>query len=66
MYRVKDPVFAMEESSFLDGGSRLDKFTEKSLAPVSEWRFVANQMTNVPDVGRYPMPLHFVSLVVVL
>ena len=24
MYRVKDPVFAMAESFFLDGGSRLD------------------------------------------
>ena len=24
MYRVKDPVFAMAESSLLDGGSRLD------------------------------------------
>jgi len=24
MYRVKDPVFAMDESFFLDGGSRLD------------------------------------------
>jgi len=23
MYRVKDPVFAMDESFFLDGGSRL-------------------------------------------
>ena len=24
MYRVQDPVFAMDESFFLDGGSRLD------------------------------------------
>jgi len=56
MYRVEDPVFAMAESYFLDGGSRLDKLNKKSLAQihstVSEWRSIAILKTNVPDVGR--------------
>ena len=52
MLRVMDPVFAMEESSFLDGGSRLDDVDLRSLASVSEWRSVAYLPTNVPDVGR--------------
>ncbi len=52
MLRVMDPVFAMEESSFLDGGSRLDDVELRSLAPVSEWRSVADPTANVPDVGR--------------
>lgn len=52
MLRVMNPVFAMEESSFLDGGSRLDDVDLRSLASVSEWRSVAYLPTNVPDVGR--------------
>jgi len=56
MCRVQDPVFAMAESYFLDGESRLDKFDKRSLNQihswVSEWRSVAIQKTNVPDVGR--------------
>ena len=52
MLRVMDPVFAMEESYFLDGGSRLDNVDLRSLALVSEWRSVADQTANVPDVGR--------------
>ena len=54
MYRVEDPVFAMEESFFLDGGSRLDDVDLRSLASVSEMRSVARQHPDVPDVGRYP------------
>jgi len=52
MLRVVDPVFAMAESSFLDGGSRLDDVNLRSLAPVSEWGSVAPPHANVPDVGR--------------
>jgi hypothetical protein len=48
-----DPVFAMDESFFLDGGSRLDDIEESALAQVSAWRSVANPNANVPDVGRY-------------
>ena len=52
MLRVVDPVFAMAESSFLDGGSRLDDVNLKSLASVSEGRSVAPPDANIPDVGR--------------
>ena len=52
MLRVMDPVFAMDESFFLDGGSRLDDFEESALAQVSAWRSVAYREANVPDVGR--------------
>ena len=52
MLRVMDPVFAMAESSFLDGGSRLDDVNLKSLASVSEWRSVASPDASIPDVGR--------------
>lgn len=31
MYRVEDPVFAMDESFFLDAGSRLDDVDGRSL-----------------------------------
>jgi hypothetical protein len=42
MYRVKtDPVFAMAESFFLDGGSRLDNVKLVSLALLSERKSVA-------------------------
>ncbi len=61
MYRVKDPVFAMAESYFLDGGSRLDDVDVSSLAPVSEERSVAPLKANVPNVGRCPtgcVPAH--------
>ncbi len=53
MYRVEDPVFAMAESSFLDGGSRLDDFDVQALTPVSEWRSVARLADKFPNVGRY-------------
>jgi len=52
MSRVMDPVFAMDESFFLDGGSRLDDVDLRSLASVSETRSVARRHANVPDVGR--------------
>ena len=52
MYRVKDPVFAMAESFFLDGGSRLDDVDLRSLTKVSEWRSVTHSNASVPDVGR--------------
>lgn len=52
MYRVKDPVFAMAESSFLDGGSRLDDVDVKALTPVSEWGSVARISVEFPNVGR--------------
>lgn len=52
MCRVEDPVFAMDESFFLDGGSRLDDADVQALTSVSEWRFVALQDPKVPDVGR--------------
>lgn len=52
MYRVKDPVFAMAESFFLDGGSRLDDVDLRSLTRVSARRPVAHSNANVLDVGR--------------
>ena len=52
MYRVKDPVFAMAESSFLDGGSRLDDVDMQTLTSVSEWRSVARLPDKFPYVGR--------------
>ena len=52
MYRVEDPVFAMAESFFLDGGGRLDNFDLRSLTSVSEERAVALRKANVPNVGR--------------
>ena len=52
MSRVMDPVFAMDESFFLDGGSRLDDVNLRSLASVSETRSVVRRHANVPDVGR--------------
>ena len=51
MYCVTDPVFAMDESFFLDGGSRLDD-VERTLASVSEWRSVVAPSARLPDVGR--------------
>lgn len=53
MYRVKDPVFAMAESFFLDGGSRLDDVDDGALTSVSEWRSVARSGADIADVGRY-------------
>ncbi len=47
-----DPVFAMDESFFLDGGSRLDDVEESALAQVSAWRSVAYREANVPEVAR--------------
>jgi hypothetical protein len=52
MYRVQDPVFAMAESSFLDGGSRLDDVDVLTLTSVSEWRSVARFPVEFPNVGR--------------
>jgi hypothetical protein len=52
MYRVKDPVFAMAESSFLDGGSRLGDVDVQALTSVSEWRSVAHLLAKFPNVGR--------------
>ena len=52
MLRVLDPVFAMAESFFLDGGSRLDDVEENALAHVSAWRSVADPNAKLPDVGR--------------
>ena len=49
---LEDPVFAMAESYFLDGGNRLVKFVKRSLTPVSEERSVAALPANVSDVGR--------------
>jgi hypothetical protein len=54
MYRVMDPVFAMDESFFLDGGSRLDDVDVNALTEVSEWRSVACSAAAVPNVGRCP------------
>jgi hypothetical protein len=55
MYRVRmDPVFAMAESFFLDGGSRLDDVKLVSLALVSERRSVAcldSQISAEPATG---------------
>src|SRR5579863_4507469 len=50
--RVKDPVFAMAESFFLDGGGRLDHVELQSLTTISEWRSVAPLDAISPDVGR--------------
>jgi hypothetical protein len=47
-------MFAMAESFFLDGGSRLDNFDNRTLATVSERRSVALLTTIARDVGRYP------------
>ena len=52
MYRVKDPVFAMAESSFLDGGSRLDDVALDPLTTFSGRRPVATPDSQLPDVGR--------------
>lgn len=52
MYRVKDPVFAMAESFFLDGGSRLENSDLRSLTSISEERAVALLKANDPNVGR--------------
>jgi hypothetical protein len=52
MYRVMDPVFAMDESFFLDGGSRLDDVDVQTLTSVSEWRSVARCDAEFPNVGR--------------
>jgi len=52
MCRVMDPVFAMAESFFLDGGSRLDDVDLRSLTTVSEWRSIAHADANALDVGR--------------
>jgi hypothetical protein len=54
MYRVEDPVFAMAESFFLDGGSRLDNVDDLSLAEVSNKRSVAGRIAEVAYVGRCP------------
>ena len=53
MYRVEDPVFAMAESSFLDGGSRLADVDMDPLTTFSGWRSVADPNARLPDVGRY-------------
>ena len=53
MYRVTDPVFAMAESSFLDGGSRLDDVEVRPLTAVSDMRSVARFSAALPNVGRY-------------
>ena len=52
MYRVEDPVFAMAESSFLDGGSRLDDVDLDPLITFSGGRSVAAPVATLPDVGR--------------
>jgi hypothetical protein len=52
MYRVGDPVFAMAESSFLDGGSRLVDVDLNPLITFSGWRSVATPNGQLPDVGR--------------
>jgi hypothetical protein len=52
MYRVEDPVFAMDESFFLDGGSRLDDVEVQALTLVSEWGSVARLPDKFPNVGR--------------
>ena len=55
MYRVEDPVFAMAESSFLDGGSRLDDVALDPLTTFSGRRPVATPDSQLPDVGRCPV-----------
>jgi len=52
MYCVEDPVFAMAESSFLDGGSRLDDVDLDPLIIFSGQSPVAPPDGIVPDVGR--------------
>ena len=52
MYRVEDPVFAMAESSFLDGGSRLVDVDVDPLITFSGQRSVAAPVATLPDVGR--------------
>jgi hypothetical protein len=52
MYRVEDPVFAMAESSFLDGGSRLDDVDLDPLIAFGGRRSVAASDAAFPDVGR--------------
>ena len=52
MLCVEDPVFAMAESYFLDGGGRLVDVDERSLVKTSERRSVAFQLLSIPDVGR--------------
>ena len=52
MLRVMDPVFAMDESFFLDGGSRLDDVEENALTHVSAWSSGADPNAKLPDVGR--------------
>ena len=52
MYRVEDPVFAMAESSFLDGGSRLDDVDLEPLITFSGGRSVTAPDATLPDVGR--------------
>jgi hypothetical protein len=51
MYRVMDPVFAMDESFFLDSGSRLDDVDVQALTSVNEWRSVARFGAESPN-GR--------------
>jgi hypothetical protein len=46
MYRVKAPVFAMAESSFLDGGSRLDDVALNPLIAFSGGRSVVREGRN--------------------
>jgi len=53
MYRVEDPVFAIE-SSFLDGGSRLDDVDLDPLITFGGRRSVAAPNAKLPDVGRCP------------
>lgn len=48
MYRVKDPVFAMAESSFLDGGSRLDDFDVQALTSVLNGDLLFASPTSFP------------------
>src|SRR5688572_21130679 len=52
MYRVEDPVFAMAESFFLDGGGRLDDVNLEPLSTVSGRRSVTYPQAGAPDVGR--------------
>ena len=48
MSRVEDPVFAMAESFFLDGGGRLDDVEIGSLTPVSEGDLLPLRMPMFP------------------
>ena len=49
MYRVEDPVFAMAESSFLDGGSRLDQVNFDPLITFSGGGSVAAPYDQLPN-----------------